>query len=231
VEAMILHAASMVALFVDQLAQSPVVVQCAPNAGQDPLLARLFIATLPSVFALVVAWMVFRWNRKNDDRRWVIENKETEWRALLELASKVEQFTPSVVVGSELIGIVHDPAFSQHLREMTQTVLKCVFISESKAQKIYDDLVKAQIVNEESKGHIEDFNSNANLSQALGRPRPLQAAQNVQSELISLCRVIRKLAAEDLDPEHHESWWKLLVCWRKRNRKVEADGKMPAEPQ
>ncbi len=108
---------------------------------------------------------------------------------------------------------------------MTQTVLKCVFISEIKAQKIYDDLVKVQIVNEESKGHIEDFNSNANLSQALGKPRPLQAARNVQSELVSIWREIRKLAAEDLDLEHQKQWRKFLFGGLKKPHKVQIGGK------
>ena len=85
--------------------------------------------------------------------------KKTEWQSLLELASKVEQFTPSVGAGRELIGTIHDPIFRQHLREMTQAGLKCVFISETKAQKIYDRILKVQLVNEESKGHIEDYGS------------------------------------------------------------------------
>jgi len=106
------------------------------ETGQDPLGTRLFIAAIPSIFALTIAWLVFGWNRRKDHKQWVLENKKAEWKILLELASKVEQFTPSVAVGGELIGMMHDPSFRQHLREMTQTVLKCVFISETKAEKI-----------------------------------------------------------------------------------------------
>lgn len=228
---MIFYAAAIAAVFVDQMAQTPISSPCMPSELQDPLSARLFLAALPSVFALVVAWMVFRWNRKNDDRRWVLENRKAEWKELLAFASKVEHFMPSVAIGSELINTVHDPLFRQHLRDMTQAVLKSEFISASKAERIYSSLLKIQIVNEESKGHIEDHTSNAALASQLGKPRPLEAAKNVQNELISLWREIRGFAAEDLDPAHSQGWWKLLVSWRKKRHRVKADDEVPRELQ
>ncbi len=97
-----LHLPSTALLILDQLQRASLAVQRVPE--RDPLWARLILAGLPSVFALVLAWLVFSWNRKRDDRRWVLENKKTEWQSLLELASKVEQFTPSVGAGRELIG-------------------------------------------------------------------------------------------------------------------------------
>jgi hypothetical protein len=211
----------MVAVFVDTLAQAPVVVQCLPNSGQDPLWARLLIASLPSVFALVLAWLVFTWNQNKDDRRWVVENKKTEWQVLLELGSKIEQFMPSVAVGSELTSTVHDPKFRDHLREMTQATLKCVFISPEKAEKIYNSLLKVQLVNEESKGHIENYGSNANLADSLGKPRPLQAAKNVQAELITLWREIRTYAAEDLKENPGVNWKSLIKFKKHLNAKPE----------
>lgn len=56
---MIFRAASIAAFFVDQLAQAPVVVQCAPSAGQDSLGERLLFASIPSIFALGIAASVF----------------------------------------------------------------------------------------------------------------------------------------------------------------------------
>jgi hypothetical protein len=222
---MIHHAVSMVAVFVGQMAQAPVQIQCVQAVGQDPLWARLFVAAIPSIFALGIAWLVFRWNRKREHKQWVLDNKKIEWRALLELASKVEQFMPSVAIGGELTKTVHDPSFREHLREMTQTVLKCVFISKIKAEKIYNSLINVQLVNEQSKGHIEDHNSNAYLAQALGKPRPLEAAQNVQSELIVLWREIRQFASEDMDLEHQKQWWKSLVDRLQKPRKPIVDSK------
>jgi hypothetical protein len=140
----------------------------------------------------------------------VLENKKTEWKELLTFASAIEQFMPSVAVGSELTKTVHDPLVREHLRDMTRSVLKPTFISEAKAGAIYDSLVKVQIVNEEAKAHIEDYGSNASLADKLGKPRPLQAAKNVQLELISIWREIRRYATEDLELKQPERWWKVL---------------------
>jgi len=153
-----------------------------------------------------------------------LDQKKSEWKELLDLASKVEQFMPSVAVGGELIKTVHDPLFRDYLRDMTQTILKCIFISEFKREKIYNSLLNVQLVNEQSKGHIEDHNSNAHLAQALGKPRPLEAAQNVQSELIALRREIRLFASEDMDIVHQRQWWKLLVGILKKPRKPKVEG-------
>ena len=131
---------------------------------------------------------------------------------------------PSVAVGGELIKTVHDPLFRDYLRDMTQTILKCIFISEFKREKIYNSQLNVQLVNEQSKGHIEDHNSNAHLAQALGKPRPLEAAQNVQSELIALRREIRLFASEDMDIVHQRQWWKLLVGILKKPRKPKVEG-------
>jgi hypothetical protein len=222
---MILHAASIAAFFVDQLAQAPVQIQCVQQSTPSPewrwwmgALALWVGPILSTAGSIYVAWRVFRWQSTKDKSQWLLENKKTEWRALLELASKVEHFMPSVGEGGESISAVHDPSFRQHLRDMTETVLKCVFISRAKAEKIYNILLNVQLINEESKGHIEDHSSNAAMAAQLGKPRPLQAAQNVRSELISLWREIRNLAAEDLNPEYSERWWKSLVIWRKRQR-------------
>jgi len=84
---MILHAVSMVAFFVDQVQQAKCIVQCVQAATQDPLLARLLIAALPSVLALGVAWFAFWLNRRWDHNRWLLDQKKAEWRELLDVAS------------------------------------------------------------------------------------------------------------------------------------------------
>jgi len=115
---------------------------------------------------------------------------------------------PSVAIGGDLINAVHDPSFNQHLHAMTREVLRCVFIPEIRAEEIYHMVVNIQLINEQSKGHIEDHRSNAALAHQLGKPRPLEAAKSVQRELASLWREIRRFASEDLDLEKPERWWK-----------------------
>jgi hypothetical protein len=94
-------------------------------------------------------------------------------------------------------------------------VLKCTFIPEKSRGTIYESILKVQLTNEEAKGHIEDHTSNAHLAAELGKPRPLGAAQAVQSELVSLWREVRRFAAEDLDVEHQKRWWRDIGNWFK----------------
>jgi hypothetical protein len=205
---MSLHAVSLVAVLVDQLAQAHVVVQCA-QAAPEPRwkwLEQLLISVIPVAGGVGIAIWSVRATSKRDHARWVLENKKTEWQELLILASAIEQFMPSVAIGGELISAVHDPSFSQHLREMSRAALKCVFISEAKAKHIYEASVRIRMTNETAKGHIEDHNSNAILADKLGTPRPLQAAKLVQSELGSLWRDVRRFASEDLELKPDKSW-------------------------
>jgi hypothetical protein len=208
--------ASMIGVLTDQIGPAPVVVQCAPALDKGSIWAQLLIASLPSVLALIVAWFAFWLNSRGERNRWVLDQKKAEWKELLAFAAEVERFTPSVAVGSELIGTVHDPLFRDHLREMTRAVLKSLFIASDKAEKIYSRLVTVQFTNEKSKGHIEDYDFDPHLAGAVGKPRPLEAAQNVQSELVSLWREIRVLASEDMNLESSNSRWKSATTWIRR---------------
>jgi hypothetical protein len=226
---MILHAASIAAFFVNQLAQTPVVVQCMQSTGQDPFWARLIFAAIPSIFALGIAWLAIRWNLHSDHRRWVRDNKKAEWKELLMYASAIEIFMPSVAIGSELIGAVHDSEFNKHLRDMTRAALNCLFISETKSQKIYQMLVSVRMTNEKSKGQIEDYNSNPSLAYQLKTPQPLQSAKQVQFELAILFRDVRRLASEDLELELHEPWWRFLFNRLKKSHRPKVEGKAPQD--
>jgi hypothetical protein len=86
-----------------------------------------------------------------------------------------------------------------------------------------------QISNERAKAHIEDFRSDANLAYKLGKPRPLQAAKQVQFELGSLWREVRRLASEDLSLEQRESWLKSVGNWVKGLRRPKTEGKASEE--
>jgi hypothetical protein len=229
---MILHAASIAAFFIDQVAQAPVQIQCVQPSTPE-LWLRWLLPTgqtiIPVAGGVLVAWMAFRWNKNKEHEQWVRDHKKSEWQELLMLASAIELFMPSVAIGGELISTVHDPTFNQHLRDMTRVALKCVFISKSNIQRIYQMLDDIQISNERAKAHIEDFRSDANLAYKLGKPRPLQAAKQVQFELGSLWREVRRLASEDLSLEQRESWLKSVDNWVKGLRRPKTEGKASEE--
>ena len=97
-KAMIHHAASMAALFVDQLAQAPVEVQCAQQAAASPewkwwisALAPWVGPLLSGVVSIYVAWKVFHWQDKKEHRRWFLDQKRQEWRELLSALSACRQ--------------------------------------------------------------------------------------------------------------------------------------------
>jgi hypothetical protein len=92
---MIFHVASMVAPSVNTVSQAPVVVQCSPNPAQDPVSVRLLLASIPSAFALGIAWMAFQWNRRNESDRWVRDQRKLEWRNLLDSLTSIEEAIPS----------------------------------------------------------------------------------------------------------------------------------------
>src|ERR1035441_7770535 len=87
---MILHAASIAAFFVDQLAQAPVQIQCVSNAGQDPIWVRFLFDAVPSIFALGIAALVFYWNGGREHKRWVLDQKKAEWRELLDVINECQ---------------------------------------------------------------------------------------------------------------------------------------------
>jgi hypothetical protein len=225
---MIFHLASMAAVFVDQLAQAPVQIQCVQQSTPESWLKWLLPTgqtIIPVAGGVLVAWMAFRWNKNKEHEQWVRDHKKSEWQELLMLASAIECFMPSVAIGGEIISAVHDPTFNQHLRDMTRAALKCLFVSKSKIQKIYQMLDDIQISNERAKAHIEDFRSDANLAYRLGKPMPLQAAKRVQFELGSLWREVRRLASEDLELEPYKSWLESLTDWLKKPHRQEVEDK------
>jgi hypothetical protein len=225
---MILHAAALAVLFVNEVSPAPVVVQCTTSAGQDPLWARLLVISIPSILALGIAWMAFRWNSQKDQQRWTLDNKKAEWQNLLKFASAIEQFMPSVAIGGELISAVNDPSFNQHLREMTRAVLSCVFISETRMNGIYQRLCDIQITNDKSKGYIEAHNQNAHVAHSQGIPGKLDAAKNVQSELGALWREIRRFATEDMELDRRRPWSKSWADLLKRAHGSQAKVSSPS---
>jgi hypothetical protein len=108
---MILHAVSMVAVFVDQLAFEPVAFQCAPNSGQDPLWARLFFEAIPSIFALGIAALVFYWNGRREHKQWLLDQKKPEWDEIHGLVSDVWSILHPIFKKDELDLVTNDTLF------------------------------------------------------------------------------------------------------------------------
>jgi hypothetical protein len=105
---MALHAAAMMAFFVDQAQQAPVQIQCLA-AVPEPTLKWLLptiiqtIISLASITAgvLIALWSFrktkeltewsFRATSEKDHERWVLDQKKAEWKVVLEKTAEVDR--------------------------------------------------------------------------------------------------------------------------------------------
>ena len=97
---MIFHAASMVALFVDQLVHSPVQIQCVQQTSPESWVKWLLptvvqtVVRLLSIFAGVgIAVRSFRANKKSEHEQWIRDQKKEEWSALIRGVANVFHIT------------------------------------------------------------------------------------------------------------------------------------------
>jgi hypothetical protein len=102
---MILHAASIVAFFVDQLAQTPVQVQCVQQPAPESWLKWLLPTIVQTVISLAsittgvcIAVASFRANKKTEHEQWIRDQKKLEWNELLKSVAEFGNIVPVVIV-------------------------------------------------------------------------------------------------------------------------------------
>lgn len=141
---MIIDAASIAALFLDQLAQVPVVVQCVLPPKVDPGLKQWIqpILNLVSIVAVIgIAIWSFGATSRKEHRRWILDQKKAEWKELLSFLHNVgEDCLPPHKNGDtadELIGRLH----SAH-RRLDGLELQFVLIGRSLDEMQIDGLVQ-----------------------------------------------------------------------------------------
>jgi hypothetical protein len=96
---MILHAASMAALFVDQLAQAPVQIQCVQQPTPESWLKWLLqfaLSIVPVAGGVWIALWSFHATSKRDHERWILDQKKAEWKELLVKIAEIEHELPIV---------------------------------------------------------------------------------------------------------------------------------------
>jgi len=127
---MILHAVTIAALLVDQLAYAPVMIQCAQSAPEPEwkwwisALAPWIGPLLSGVVGIYVAWKVFHWQGKKDRGQWIWDQKRVEWRELLSGMNSV--YFPMALAKQMKKPLPLDG--SQRLLELSQCFQDRVFI-------------------------------------------------------------------------------------------------------
>lgn len=106
---MILHAISMVAVFVDQATQAPIVLQCAP-ASPDPWWKWIIQSAIPVAGGTLIAVWSFVRNRQSEHEQWIRNQNagheqwvrdqcKAEWKELFSRIANIEHEIPVIVTG------------------------------------------------------------------------------------------------------------------------------------
>jgi hypothetical protein len=194
---MILHAASIAALFVDQVSQAPVQIQCVSDTGQDPVWARLLFEAVPSVFALVIAWMAFYWNKNNEHDHWVRDQRKSEWRMLIDSLTSIEEAIP-VAFSKELLNLLgkNSSAPDNYLlsvavykRQMRTLLFAATTVKTIQLSEKFDNLIefaKSMKIIKDSAGNFEAFEK--------------VDMDSYHSQFNTLVNLIHEKAVNDLNP-------------------------------
>ena len=106
---MILHPTLTAVVFMDQMAQLPVVVQCAPTAPEPwwrwlaQTLIQLLLSVIPVAGGVWIALWSFRAADKKDHEHWARDQKMAEWKDLIQAAAEFERIMPPGEVGSATV--------------------------------------------------------------------------------------------------------------------------------
>jgi hypothetical protein len=162
VKAMILHAVSIAAFFMDQLAQAPVVVQCVVPPNADPEWKQ-WIPTAVSLLSVGIGlWIAnrtirnareltewsFRATSEKDHEQWLRDQKKIEWSALLRGVANVFHITNFTTLNGWNGKIANRIAteLEQALEEISIGCANCIFLDNfrqnSEGDKKIKDFVK-----------------------------------------------------------------------------------------
>src|ERR1039457_70308 len=177
---MILHAASMIAVFVDQAKQAQCAVQCIP-AVQEPwkwwfsALAPWIGPLLSGVVSIYVAWKVFHWQGKKDRAQWVLDQKKAEWSALLRGVANVfhiTNFTTSNGWNGKIANRIATE-LEQALEEISIAYANCIFLDNFRqnnegGKKIAEFIKKTKLQAQRLKGNLGLFENLENRMKIAG---------------------------------------------------------------
>ena len=167
---MALHAAAMIAGLVDQLAQGPILVQCAQAASESwlkwllPTIVQTVVSLL-SIFAGVgIAVRSFRANKETEHAQWVRNQKKEEWSLLLRSVASVYQITDLLNGWNRKIGDRIVSELEPALKEVAIARANCVFLDKFRlnnegGREIREFLRFAEMISHKVRGNLGLFDS------------------------------------------------------------------------
>ena len=206
---MVLHAASMAAVFVDQVALAPVVVQCAPNAPDSwlkwllPTIVQMVVSLL-SIFAGVgIAVRSFRANKRTEHEQWVRDKKMSEWSTLMHRLTEAYQYFSHYSPEGKIQRLIENEMTI--LRILDEASMSFVFIAEKLVVMNYFPLLQRfQGKVEGCCREIEKIKDAYRVSPALSNECSLDnriefVFYPLEKEFFDLLVKTRQLAEADLD--------------------------------
>jgi hypothetical protein len=210
---MMFHLASMIAAFVDQVAQAPIVLQCA-HAAPDPWTKWLLPTILQTAISLAsiaagvcIAFWSFRANSKEEHEHWVRDQRKAEWSLLLRSVASVYQITDLVGGWNRKDADRIVSELAPALKEVSIARANCVFIDKFRlnkegARKIREFLREAGIRLQKIRGNLDLFDS---IEDGIGK-----AGSRTDQDTSSQLRCI-EILGEDLSNLAEES--RTLLDW------------------
>jgi hypothetical protein len=96
---MVIHVASLIAVFVDTVAHSPVQIQCVQQAAPESWvkwLLQFSLSVVPVAGGVWIAIWSFRATSKRDHKRWILDQKKAEWKELFSAITEVQREFPPI---------------------------------------------------------------------------------------------------------------------------------------
>jgi len=217
---MILHAASMAAFLVDQLAQAPVVVQCASAAPESPW-KWIIQSVIPVAGGTLIAVWSFVQNRSSEQTQWVRnqkaaleqwkrEQRKSEWSQLLRSIAEVERVLRmgATMYKDRIQSIIDD--LKPAIHEVVQAQANCLFLIDFFAdrenhKKFFSFLEKAEQVSEEVDGWrdvvrdpLPGTKEQMEQEKSKNLMRIFELCDEITSEYFDFQQWLRQEAAQDL---------------------------------
>jgi hypothetical protein len=168
---MILHAASIAAFFVDQVAQAPVQIQCVQQAVPESWLKSLLPTIVQTVISLTsitagvcIAVASFRANKKTEHKKWIRDQKKAEWSQLLESVANINR---TVYLGKTMNREIEEGLKNElkpAIRELSVALANCIFLEKfrlnsEKGKKVTEFIKSANITSNKISTLLELFDS------------------------------------------------------------------------
>ncbi|MGD0292290.1 MAG: hypothetical protein ABSB30_00380 [Terracidiphilus sp.] len=202
-EAMILHTASMTALFVDQLAQVPVMVQCAPMVPEPwwkwlvQSLFQLLLSVIPVAGGVWIALWSFQKSSRKEHEKWVRDQKVPEWKCLIRRVAEFERIMPLGEPGLATVEAVRYKVLPLCDR-VSHFVSQALFIAPILlAQEIQSEVRTIMIETDKAIGRIEIFDQSS-LADKDRLGTPVTNAMEIRGRIQRLHAKLVSLAEADM---------------------------------